>query len=81
MAANNKNLFFPDATDEQWNDWHWQVKNRIETLEELKRYFHLTIEEEEGVRESLKSIRMAITPYYLSLIDRSSLPISYPELR
>lgn len=69
MAINNRKVFFPDATDEQWNDWRWQVKNRIETLEELKKYFHLTKEEEEGVRESLKSIRMAITPYYLSLID------------
>lgn len=61
--------FFPEVTDEQWNDWHWQVKNRIETLDQLKRYITLTKDEEEGVRESLKSIRMAITPYYLSLID------------
>lgn len=29
---------FPNATDEQWNDWKWQVKNRIETLDELKTY-------------------------------------------
>lgn len=61
--------FFPEVTDEQWNDWHWQVKNRIETLEQLKKYIRLTREEEEGVRESLKTLRMAITPYYLSLID------------
>lgn len=61
--------FFPEVTDEQWNDWHWQVKNRIETLEQLKKYIRLTKEEEEGVRESLKTLRMAITPYYLSLID------------
>jgi lysine 2,3-aminomutase len=60
---------FPDVTDEQWNDWHWQVRNRIETLEELKKYITLTKEEEEGVRESLKTLRMAITPYYLSLIN------------
>lgn len=20
--------FFPEVTDQQWNDWHWQVKNR-----------------------------------------------------
>ena len=55
--------FFPEVTDEQWNDWHWQVKNRIETLEQLKKYIRLTREEEEGVRESLKTLRMAITPY------------------
>lgn len=53
----------------QWNDWHWQVKNRIETVDELKKYIKLTAEEEEGIRESLKTLRMAITPYYLTLID------------
>ena len=37
---------FPEVTDEQWNDWKWQVKNRIETLDELKKYVKLTAEEE-----------------------------------
>lgn len=60
---------FPDVSDEDWNNWHWQVRNRIETLEQLKKYVDLTEAEEEGVRESLKTLRMAITPYYLSLIE------------
>ncbi len=59
---------FPNVTDEQWNDWKWQVKNRIETLEQLKKYVKLTPEEEEGVKKTLSTLRMAITPYYLSLI-------------
>ena len=71
MAENNRKQLFPDVTDEQWNDWKWQVKNRVETLEELKKYVKLTEEEEEGIRESLKTLRMAITPYYLSLIDQN----------
>lgn len=60
---------FPGVTDEQWNDWKWQVKNRVETLDQLKKYITLTTEEEEGVKQSLLTLRMAITPYYLSLID------------
>ena len=40
---------FTDVPDELWNDWHWQVANRIETLEDLKKYISLTPEEEEGV--------------------------------
>lgn len=60
---------FPNVSDNDWNDWHWQVRNRIETLEELKKYIHLTPDEEEGVAKSLQTLRMAITPYYLSLID------------
>jgi len=68
---------FPDVTDEQWNDWKWQVKNRIETLEDLKEHITLTQEESEGVQKSLKTMRMAITPYYLSLIntDNANCPI------
>lgn len=69
MKESRRHILFPDATDEQWNDWRWQVKNRIETLEQLKRFVNLTEEEEEGVRTSLRTLRMAITPYYVSLID------------
>ena len=69
MAESRRKQMFPDVTDEQWNDWKWQVKNRIETLDELKKYVSLTAEEEEGVKQTLKTLRMAITPYYLSLIN------------
>ncbi len=67
--ASRRHELFPNVTDEQWNDWKWQVKNRIETLDELKKYIKLTPAEEEGVAKSLQTLRMAITPYYLSLID------------
>ena len=60
---------FCDVKDSDWNDWKWQVRNRIETLDELKKYIPLTAEEEEGVKKCLGRLRMAITPYYLSLID------------
>ena len=66
---NRREELYPNVTDEQWNDWKWQVKHRIETLEELKRYINLTKEEEEGVAKSLQTLRMAITPYYMTLID------------
>lgn len=69
MANAIKDRFFAAVSDELWNDWHWQVQNRIETLEDLKKYIDLTAEEEAGVKECLGTLRMAITPYYLSLID------------
>lgn len=67
--TSRRKILFPEVTDEQWYDWKWQVRNRIETLDQLKKYISLTPEEEEGIRQSLKTLRMAITPYYLSLID------------
>ncbi len=69
MKVSRRHILFPNVTDEQWNDWHWQVRNRVETLEDLKKYIALTPEEEDGVRACLGTLRMAITPYYLSLID------------
>jgi lysine 2,3-aminomutase len=69
MQESRRKILFPTASDEQWNDWKWQVKNRIEKLDDLKKYIVLTQEEEEGVKQSLATLRMAITPYYLSLIN------------
>ena len=50
MQVNRRKELFPNVTDEQWYDWKWQVKNRIETLEDLKKYISLTAEEEQGRR-------------------------------
>ena len=69
MKVNRRKELFPAVTDEQWNDWKWQVKNRIETYEELSKYFTFSPEEAEGIKQALAKFRMAITPYYLSLID------------
>lgn len=66
---NTRNGLFTDVPAELWNDWKWQARNRIETLDELKKYIKLTPEEEIGISHCLDTFRMAITPYYLSLID------------
>lgn len=63
------NGLFREVPAKLWNDWHWQAGNRIETVEELTKYIDLTEEEQEGIKNCLKILRMAITPYYLSLID------------
>lgn len=60
---------FPGVSKTDWDNWEWQLQNRIETAAGLKKYIPLTEEEETGVTACLKTIRMAITPYYLSLID------------
>ncbi len=69
MKVNRRKELFPNVTDEQWNDWKWQVKNRIETYKQLSQYFTFAPEEAEGIKKALAKFRMAITPYYLSLID------------
>ena len=69
MKVNRRKELFPEVTDAQWNDWTWQVKNRIETFEQLSKYFTFSDEEAVGIKKALAKFRMAITPYYLSLID------------
>ncbi|UHA73642.1 lysine 2,3-aminomutase [Paenibacillus sp. 481] len=58
-----------DVTDEQWNDWVWQLTNTIRTLDELKQVVNLTPDEEEGVRISTQTIPLNITPYYAWLMN------------
>jgi lysine 2,3-aminomutase len=67
MRVNRRMEIFGDVSDDDWNNWKWQFKNRITTLEELKQYLPLTKEEDDP--KILETLRMAITPYYLSLID------------
>ena len=69
MNKSRPDSLFRDIPDDQWNDWIWQVTHRIETLDELKKYIKLTPEEEDGIAKCLGTLRMAITPYYLSLIN------------
>ena len=70
MKRNYKDiLLWKDVTEEQWNDWKWQISNRITTIEELEQVVNLSEEEKFGVKASLKKLKMGITPYYATLID------------
>ncbi|MEW9082668.1 lysine 2,3-aminomutase [Caldanaerobacter subterraneus] len=69
MRVNRRHELFGHVPDSDWYNWKWQIANRIETVEELKKYLPLSEEEEEAISKALQKLRMAITPYYLSLID------------
>lgn len=52
------------------NDWRWQVRHAVTSLEDLERAVPLTKAERTGVARSLADgFPMSITPYYLGLID------------
>lgn len=57
------------AHEAQWYDWKWQFKNRITTVEQLEKVIHLSEKEKQDISLCLKNFRMAITPYYASLMD------------
>jgi lysine 2,3-aminomutase len=58
-----------DTPEESWEDWHWQIKNRIHTLEAIAKVLVLTPQEEEGIKKSNGRLSMAITPYWVTLMD------------
>ena len=73
-VVNNKYLerkdqYFKDVKQSDWESWEWQTKHRISTAEELEKHIKLTDEEKKGIISVLTKLRMAITPYYLTLID------------
>jgi len=66
-----------DVSQADWDDWRWQLANRITTVEQLSQVIDLTDDEKQVIDESLSTLRMAITPYYASLMtpDDPACPI------
>ena len=60
-----------NVSEVDWNDWRWQLKNRVNSLEQLQRYIpNLSPEETEGARLAETKLAMAITPHFFNLIDK-----------
>jgi lysine 2,3-aminomutase len=57
------------ASDTEWNDWNWQLRNRINRIDQLTSKISLTSDELTGVQLSESKLAMGITPHYFNLID------------
>src|SRR5260370_3808538 len=66
--------YWSDAAPELWNDWKWQLKNRITTLAQLEKHLKLNDEERSGVLLSGDKLALAVTPHFFNL-----LPANNPE--
>ncbi len=60
--------FYAEITNAEWNNWRWQLRNRIRNLEQLERILHLSEDERNAVTRQGGSLPLAITPYYASLL-------------
>ena len=60
---------FPDATAAEWNDWRWQLRNRIKSLDALERIVTLSEDERSAVKNHRGSLPVGITPYYAGLLS------------
>jgi len=59
---------YPTATEKQWNDWHWQIKHSITSLEQLQKIIHLADQE----IQPISRLPIRITPYYASLMAQDN---------
>ena len=66
-----------NVKEREWNDWRWQLRHRITTLEQLREILELTEEEIEGIMHSKGRLALAVTPYFASLMDpvNSNCPV------
>ncbi|WP_155485918.1 glutamate 2,3-aminomutase [Paraclostridium sordellii] len=57
------------ASESDWNNYKWQLSNRITDVDTLAKILNLTQKEIDSIRGVQSQFRWAISPYYLSLID------------
>ena len=60
---------FKEANPLDWEDWRWQMKNRITRLDQVSQVVNLTPEEIEGIKNAKGRMAMAVTPYWATLLD------------
>jgi lysine 2,3-aminomutase len=59
-------------SEKEWNDWRWQLRHRVTKLEQLQEILQLIPEEIEGIKQSKGRLALAVTPYFVSLMDPSN---------
>ncbi|MFC2076445.1 KamA family radical SAM protein [candidate division KSB1 bacterium] len=61
--------FYPQAGLSEWNDWHWQIRNRIRNVAQLERLLRLSEDEQAAIVRRSNRLPLRITPYYASLLN------------
>ena len=69
LTTQFRERFFPDTSNEDWNDWRWQSRHRIKTLDQFERILDLSLEERDVLSDGGTLLPTAVTPYYMSLLD------------
>ena len=60
---------FNGVPETDWNDWKWQVRHRLTTLDDFEQVLHLDDAQREDITRCLGRFRVAVTPYYASLMS------------
>jgi lysine 2,3-aminomutase len=60
--------FFSGIPDRDWNDWRWQLRQRLTNLGQLQQIMHLTPDERTAFAFA-PGLPVSITPYYAGLLS------------
>src|SRR5450759_1230014 len=60
---------FKDVTGEEWNDYRWQLRNRLTTTADFDRVLNFTDQQRADLDACMGKFRVSVTPYYASLMD------------
>ena len=70
-AAGFRQYFYPEASDADWNNWRWQLRNSIRDLTSLARVLNLSSDEQQAISRHIGPLPAGITPYYASLLSEN----------
>ena len=60
---------FKDVGDADWNDYRWQLRNRLTTTDDFAGVLNLTDAQRRDLDACMGKFRVSVTPYYASLMD------------
>lgn len=67
----NRAKYFPYISDDEWNDWHWHIDNRITDTDILKK--KIPDIDVEPIKNVAERFPFSVTPYFFSLINSNDL--------
>ncbi len=60
---------FPEASKAEWNNWRWQLRQRIKDLATVERVLRLSAAERQAILRHQGALPVGCNPYYASLLD------------
>ena len=65
----HRHPIWQDVSVSDWDDWRWQTQNAIRSVRQLRDLLPFSAEELEAIGSLEAEYKLAIPPYYFSLID------------
>src|SRR3984893_4988782 len=70
LTRSHRHSVWLDVPDDDWNDWRWQSQNAVRSPKQLAELLPFTEAERLALDQLQADYKLAIPPYYFSLINR-----------